>query len=275
MEERPRNPSFTNILLSSSDRLDSSDPPTNCIVRMQPPLNLSQTKSINLINFNLVPGVGNINSLYNTFYVDDSVQGVKAIVLDEGFYNVVVNSIGYISFRIFQKLQAAFGLLQYDVTFSVVTQKITITNIAGNTFRLLWDTAPVTDKSILISQALGYGIPFGLADTAFATSHTGPGPVILTYPPTYRIIIEPLPTACVRTTDGQPATFLLSTGTTQRAITFFNNSQTASLIKTGDLCGIGSISEFRVRIEPATRSPPYPLTQNLNNWTMILTVREE
>lgn len=241
---------------------------------MNPPLNISKSLSVNLSNFNLSPGVGNINDLYNTFYIEDSVQGVKAIVLDTGFYNLAANSLGFLEIALFEKIQDAFGVLQYDVDYSVRTQKMTIRNIAGNTFRLLWASAP-GPKSKLISQALGYGVPYGLADTAFATSHTGPSSCQLVYPPTYRIIIEPLPSGAVRTTDAQPATFLLSTGTSQRVITFFNNSQTGCLIKTGEMSGIGAISEFRVRIETAVSFPPYPLEENLNNWTMILTIREE
>lgn len=267
-------PKYTSILLSSTDRTNSNDPPTNCTLRMNPPLNISKTLSVNLSNFNLSPGVGNINDQYNTFYVEDSVQGVKPIVMNTGFYNLVASSSGYLQLALLDKLEDAFGLLQYDVFYSIRTQKIEIRNIAGNTFRLLWDTAP-GPKSQLISQVLGYGLPYNLADTAFATSHTGPGPAVLVYPPTYRIIIEPLPTAAVRTTDAQPATFILSTGTSQRTISFFNNSQTGCLIKTGEMSGIGAISEFKVRIETAVSYPPYNLEENLNNWTMILTVREE
>lgn len=241
---------------------------------MQPPLNMSQTKSINLTNFNFQPGVGVINPSYNTIFVEDSVLGIQEVTITEGFYNVIAANIGFLGNAVKGAINAAFGVPGlYDATYDILTQKLTITNTNADPFRLLWASA-TGDKKRLISLALGYGDPFSLADTGFAVSHTGPGVVNLSYPATFRIVIEPLPTAAVRTTNGQPATFLLSSGIFQRSISFFNNSPSALLIKTGEMSGIGSISEFRVRIETAVSYPPYPMELGVNDWTMILTAEE-
>lgn len=265
---------FTNILLSSTDRVDSNEAPTNCIIRMQPPLNLTQTKSVNLVNFNFQPGVPIINSLYNKLVIEDSVLGVRTVTIPDGYYNVIALNLGFLGLAMNTAINAAFASPgRYFCSYDTLSQKMIIENTAMDTFRLLWASATV-EKSSLISYALGYGDPFNLADTAFATTQTPPGPANLGYPATYRIILEPLPTGAVRTTNGQPATFVLSSGIFTRNITFFNNSATAMLIKTGEMSGIGSISEFRVRIETAVDYPPYPLDQSLNEWTMILTAEE-
>lgn len=241
---------------------------------MQPPLNLSTTKSINLVNFNMQPGVPIINSLYNKVVIEDSVLGVRTITIPDGYYNLIALNFGFFGLAFNAAVNLAFASPgRYACTYDLVTQKLTIENTAAVTFRFLWETAPV-EKSQLISYALGYGDPFALADTAFATSHTPPGVANFGYPATYRIIIEPLPTGAVRSTNGQPATFVLSSGIFTRNITFFNNSPTAMLIKTGELSGVGSISEFRVRIETAVDYPPYPLQESLNDWTLILTAEE-
>jgi len=270
-----RSGEFTNIFIDSATRIDPSEPPSSCTVKIDPPLNLGTHDSITLTNFNYTPGIGNLNDLYNTLYIEDSVLGVRQIVMPTAFYTIATGSFSTFSLILDLQINLAFGaVFLYNVTFSSITQKITITNTSGNTFRFLWATAPVA-KSQLISTALGYGAPFNLPDTPFAVSHTPPGPVNIAYPTHYRIVIENLSHGAVRTTNGQPATFILASTSFPRNINFFNNSLSAALIKTGEYSGLSTISELRIRIESALSYPLFPLEEGRNNWTMVLTVHRK
>lgn len=281
-------PSYDTMLVNSADRL--SGIPSNCIVPLNPPLQMGDVEEIVFQSF--IWPVSNADGIINENYnaVPFQEDSGPPVVVHLPRFNPSTSYLDGAS----QVLGAATKLMTaaspngytYNYNNGIIgpalsgsfTFFIYITNGTGQ-FKFLWQSGPALGlgaASTYISLAMGYGVPGPtITDTPLANTHQIPSNIDLQGPGGLVISINAptgLPNETAYTSDGQPGCWVAPVSIELFSIgENLNNSIYAGRMDTR-LRAIGTIPALGVVLHPTHTYPYYALT-TLSDWTMVLLIK--
>jgi hypothetical protein len=209
----------------SLNRTIASDDPFQCSVKLQRPL--TKIKRIGLKSAEIPINFYNIWSPYNIFQITISTGTTLAITPTEGIYTIA----SFVT-ELQSKLQTIGNSLTYSVTYSTLTNKLTISN-PNVQFR--FTTGAITTLNTL----LGF-----TTSSSYANSVTATYPYILNLDHYITIFIDYIPTNYI---NQQPLTFKIPLDALNGVVFYsLENSQFSQVLEITD--PNFSLTEFKVRV---------------------------
>jgi len=152
----------------SIDRTVSTQDPFACSVKLQRPL--TNVKKISLKSLELPISFYSLRSPYNTFHIRKTTPtptSTSTITLSEGNY-----TISTLCAELASQINTLFGVTTFTVTYSTLTNKITISASSGATFGF------IPASCTFLNKILGF---YGVNNVYTNTSVTGTLPYLINW----------------------------------------------------------------------------------------------
>ncbi|HNQ19935.1 MAG TPA: hypothetical protein PKI46_02620 [Bacteroidales bacterium] len=272
---------YKTVCLSSVNRLNGSENPASCNIKLANPIRLNQlSKIVSLQFFTWASTLEPINQFYNAIPFQEDVGPVVITTLSPGFYNAIPGNVSatalVVAIANAMTTSSPNGRI-YTASINPLTFKITITVNVG-TFALLWNSGSTVPsiKNTFLSYCLGYGAIQFASDTIQNNAQTGLDNVLVSTP-SYFLIELSSPSVVTHgidnTSDGQVATFIVPINSGSMAYTFYYNQSTlGNIINTDVSSPSGLIDQLNVKITNFPQYPPLDLNKSLVDWKFVINI---